>query len=333
MIEAVEWLRRVDAVAMAGGGLAIVGGAFALGLRHGIDWDHIAAITDITSTTTAVDAAEEALTREPGLQLTDEAHHRIAREHEHEHEHTHTHTPVSRSRHTVWVAPAITRFFSRRREPLLLGMMYALGHATVVIALGLLAILAAGVLPAWIDPIMGRIVGATLIFLSAYLYFSIYQYFRGGTFRIRSRWMIVFAGVRTGYHWFRAGLHGHTHHEVTHVEQYGVRTAFGIGVVHGIGAETGTQVLVIAAAAGAASQAAGVVALGSFVIGLLLSNALVTVATSAGFVSAQRRQWLYVVVGLLAATFSLLLGLLFLGGSEGLFPGLEPYFQWIGGPR
>ena len=34
-----------------GGSIGLLAGAFALGLRHGIDWDHIAATTDITSTT------------------------------------------------------------------------------------------------------------------------------------------------------------------------------------------------------------------------------------------------------------------------------------------
>ena len=39
---------------IVGGAVAVLGGAFALGLRHGIDWDHIAAISDITSTTATV---------------------------------------------------------------------------------------------------------------------------------------------------------------------------------------------------------------------------------------------------------------------------------------
>src|SRR3979409_1073048 len=38
------------------GAAALLGTALALGFRHGIDWDHIAAITDITSTTTNLDA-------------------------------------------------------------------------------------------------------------------------------------------------------------------------------------------------------------------------------------------------------------------------------------
>ena len=42
----------------AGIGVLITG--LLLGIRHGIDWDHIAAITDITSTTAAAGAAEAA---------------------------------------------------------------------------------------------------------------------------------------------------------------------------------------------------------------------------------------------------------------------------------
>ena len=42
----------------AGFGILVAG--FVLGLRHGIDWDHIAAITDITSTTAAAGIAEAA---------------------------------------------------------------------------------------------------------------------------------------------------------------------------------------------------------------------------------------------------------------------------------
>src|SRR3990170_1794883 len=59
-----------------GGSLGVLAGAFALGLRHGIDWDHIAAITDITSTTTAGHHPDETwLIQEPGVLLTDESDH------------------------------------------------------------------------------------------------------------------------------------------------------------------------------------------------------------------------------------------------------------------
>ncbi len=35
--------------------LSLAGLGIALGLRHGIDWDHLAAITDITSATVTTD--------------------------------------------------------------------------------------------------------------------------------------------------------------------------------------------------------------------------------------------------------------------------------------
>lgn len=38
-------------------GLGILATGLLLGIRHGIDWDHIAAITDITSTTAGATCA------------------------------------------------------------------------------------------------------------------------------------------------------------------------------------------------------------------------------------------------------------------------------------
>ncbi len=62
-----------------GSSLGVLAAALALGIRHGIDWDHIAAITDITSTAAAQhDPEERWLVREPGVMLTDESHHALA---------------------------------------------------------------------------------------------------------------------------------------------------------------------------------------------------------------------------------------------------------------
>jgi zinc transporter ZupT len=77
----------------------------------------------------------------------------------------------------------------------------------------------------------------------------------------------------------------------------------------------------------------GISALAAFVAGVLVSNSFVTVATAAGFVSAQRRQFVYVGAGLLAAVFSLLIGLLFLFQAGGVLPDLGHYFRWLGGPN
>jgi len=44
-------------------GIGVIVSAFLFGFRHGIDWDHIAAITDITSTTAADHTCERLPTR------------------------------------------------------------------------------------------------------------------------------------------------------------------------------------------------------------------------------------------------------------------------------
>lgn len=322
-----------------GGTLAILGGALALGVRHGIDWDHIAAITDITSTSATV--PDSILTREPGLQLTDESHHVP---------HAHAMSVsqerlVARMAHegpsagggaaTMAMPAAPASFLTEQKRALVLGTLYALGHGSVVIVLGLLAILASDVLPDWIDPVMERIVGATLVFLGLYLCYSLYRFFRAGEeFRMRSRWMLVFAGV--GNAWHRIISRIQPHHEHRHIDsaqQYGARTALGVGMIHGIGAETGTQVLIIGTAVGAGSKGMAVATLFVFVLGILISNSIVTVATASGFVTARRQQWIYVAVGIVAAVFSLVVGLIFLLHATDILPDLDPYFRWIGGPN
>ena len=223
-----------------------------------------------------------------------------------------------------------------QRRAIYLASLYAFGHGTMVMALGLAAILAAGFLPAWIDPVMQRVVGVTLLLLAAYIFYSLYQYLRGGgEFRIRSRWMLIFAGARNVVNWavVKAGLRNAREHEHPHgQDQYGPKTAYSIGLIHGIGAETGTQVLIIATAVGAGTQFMGIMALVFFVIGLVISNSFVTLATTAGFVSSQRRQYVYVLAGLLAAVFSLVVGLLFLFEAGAVLPDLGQYFRWLGGP-
>jgi hypothetical protein len=204
-----------------------------------------------------------------------------------------------------------------------LGTLYALGHGVVVIALGLAALAFGALLPEWLDPIMGRVVGVTLVALGLWVVYSIYRYARAGeTFRLRSRWMLVFDGVRYGWRRFQARLHGHEHVEPLEMSSYGARTALGVGMIHGIGAETGSQVLLIAAVGGASSTGLGVPMLFAFVVGLLLSNFAIVVISSVGFVSSQARERVYVAFGAVAGLFSLLVGSIFLLGLNDGLPDL-----------
>ena len=303
-----------------------------LGIRHGIDWDHIAAITDITSTTATADAGTAA----HGDQ------HRALAEYTSGHEHGHG-GPSELHAHDLGPgaatlalpvavpAPSRQRLAGEQRHAIALGTLYALGHASVVAALGLAALLFGALLPDWIDPILGRVVGATLVILGVWVFVSLYQYARYGTeFRLRSRWMIVFDSIRYAWRRAQAKLHGHAHVEPLEMSSYGPRTAFGVGMIHGIGAETGTQVLIIAAVGGAAGAGLGLPMMVAFIIGLLVSNTVIVVMSSMGFVASQARQRLYLVIGAAAGAFSLVVGILFLFQLEGLLPQLDRVFGFIG---
>lgn len=319
--------------ALAAGGFALLWTALVLGIRHGFDWDHIAAIADVTSTTATADAAEE---------VHEEAHH-AAVGHVHEHGGTaelavhhgpqdpHPHAAATGTPGHVSVSGARPSLAEEQRRALLLGTLYALGHAAVVIVLGLAALSFGAVLPDWVDPIMSRVVGLTLLVLGIWVFVSLYQYVRHGTaFRLRSRWMLVFDGIRAVWRRFQARLHGHEHADPVEMSAYGPRTAFGVGMIHGIGAETGTQVLLIAAIGGAASEGMGVPMLIAFVLGLLVSNSIIVLVTATGFIASRLRERLYVAIGVLAGAFSVVVGSLFLFELEGVLPAIDAWLESIG---
>jgi len=215
--------------------------------------------------------------------------------------------------------------------------------------------------------VMERVVGATLVVLGVYVIVSLLRH--GRDFRMKSRWMLVFSGVRRGVRWVRRRrsddplvvvTHEHAHdpsephpdvHEEIRVavgasahapapvatehrhghrhigslpedpfDQYGKPTAFGVGMLHGVGAETPTQVLLFLAAAGAGGEAQGLLLLACFVVGLITSNTLITAATTFGFLNASRNWHIYLSVSVITALFSLVVGLLFLTGSGSVLP-------------
>ena len=140
--------------------------------------------------------------------------------------------------------------------------------------------------------------------------------------------MLVFDSVRYGWRRFQAWLHGHEHVDPMEMSSYGVRTAFGVGMTHGVGAETGTQVLLIAAIGGASSQGLGIPMMLAFIVGLLISNSIVVLITATGFIASRIRERLYVAIGVVAGVFSLVIGTIFLFGLDASLPSLE---TWIFG--
>ena len=279
-------------------GVTFLGTALLLGIRHGIDWDHIAAIADIAGTTTTVEVAEPVPLTSRGA-----------------------------------VSPAPRASFGRlETRALWLSLLYAVGHASVVAVLGLVALAFAAILPEWIDPIMERVVGVTLIVLGVWVFYSLVKYWRGEQdFRLQSRWMLVFAGIRHASGRLQARLSGHEQIDHFHVNQYGPRSAFGVGMIHGIGAETGSQVLIIAAVGGAADQGLGIGMMLAFVIGLVISNTLIALLASTGYISSARAKPFYVAVGVLTGLFSLVIGTFFVLGIGAELPDLNEIFGFIGG--
>lgn len=279
---------------------------FGFGLRHGIDWDHIAAITDITSSQ------------------------------------------------------------DDRRRSMLFASLYALGHASVLLLLGSLAIFAGDLLPARVDSMMERAIGVTLLLLGSYVFYSLVRH--GRDFRMRSRWMLIFAGfarlahrvrhrpksveIVHDHHHVHHSPHDHPHghiaegsaarrgesatdvltrHRHTHRHRgsmphdpftsYGKVTSYAVGMLHGVGAETASQVLVFLAAA-RAGNGLGEVLLVVFILGLVTSNTAIALASTFGYLNAARSFRVYVTVAAATAAFSLAIGTLFILGKAISLPAI-----------
>jgi len=262
--------------------------AFFLGLRHGIDWDHIVAISDIAATQES------------------------------------------------------------KRRGFFLGTLYVLGHASVVIVLGIGAIALGTTVPDWLDAVAGRLVGVTLIVLGMVVVVTLILERR--SFRARSRWMILFdasrrvfqrsgnvephthehVAVEGGHHSGEEGLvdggsrlsaltHSHEHAHIGD-DEYTNKAAVGIGAIHGVGAETPTQVVVFLAAASAGGVWAGIAVLFIFVLGLAIANSAITTASVFGFSMASRSQAVQFGFGVFTAAMSIGIGVLFLTGNDAILP-------------
>jgi cytochrome c biogenesis protein CcdA len=122
-------------------------------------------------------------------------------------------------------------------------------------------------------------------------------------------------------HHGRPGHHHHKHPEPDAFMNYGKGTAFAVGMVHGVGAETPTQVLIFLAAVGH-GKLLGELVLAVFLLGLLASNSVITLGSAFGFLRASRNWTLYATVAVLTGVFSLVIGVLFLVGKGSVLPAL-----------
>jgi ABC-type nickel/cobalt efflux system permease component RcnA len=119
--------------------------------------------------------------------------------------------------------------------------------------------------------------------------------------------------------------HAHRHRHVAVAPRdpfvrYGSWSSFGVGLLHGVGAETPTQVLVFAAAAHASGRPTSVALLGCFVVGLLVSNTLVAAASTFGFRGVLASRVVSSALAAVTAGFSLVVGSLLLFGEASVLP-------------
>lgn len=189
-------------------------------------------------------------------------------------------------------------------------ILYGAGHAFVVILLGILAIAFGKYVPSSIDVIFGKIIGVTLIFLGLYVLVMLFR--NGSGTLVQSRWMLALRLVQRGYHGLLHAFHFSHTHTLQRKARYSNNVSFGIGMVHGVGAETPTQVAALATLAGIGSEGMGVIFLFLFVGGIFLSNVVVALFALGGVSASKRRKMVFMVLSLLTAVLSIIVGALFL---------------------
>lgn len=236
--------------------------AAVLGFRHGLDYDHIAAISDISSVQ------------------------------------------------------------SKARDAMRFGLLYVLGHAATVAVLGAAAVVFRLALPAATDRWAERLVGVTLLVLGIYVFGT---FFRPGlhSHRPRTRITLVLNGALWIY-WRLSRIFGGTRIEAPQVfkDGYGTTSSFIVGVIHGLGAETPTQILLFLMAANLGGTAAGLLGLLMFILGLVIMNTLMCASAAGLFSVALARPNALRAVTLLTSAYSIIVGAIFLWGSAAKLPTL-----------
>ena len=144
---------------------------------------------------------------------------------------------------------------------------------------------------------------------------------KGQEFKLRSRWMLLFSVVADFWSWFGHKLFKREHHK-HNFANWDNKGAFTIGLIHGFGAETGTQVLLFAAVAGVKSLPVGIYMLLLFTVGMTISTLSIGLSMSAGLTTSRYFKPVTLALGLFAALFSLVVGLYFSFGAGDLLPSL-----------
>jgi hypothetical protein len=227
-----------------------------LGFRHGLDYDHIAAISDITG-----------VQREPA-------------------------------------------------QAMKMGLMYAIGHAATVAVLGLAVILFQFSLPAAIDAWFQPLVGITLLALGTYVLWTTVLQRSVRHFHLPQSRLILLWNAALWCFWRLRALLGSTATPPPAGRLIGKMPAIAIGIIHGVGAETPTQLMLFLLAANLGGITTGLLGLGSFLVGMVLMNTLVCAAATGVFRASMRRPRVLQCAAGISAAYSMALGAIFLIGTS-----------------
>ena len=234
-----------------------------LGFRHGLDYDHIAAITDITSVQ------------------------------------------------------------SKAAEAMRFGLLYVAGHATIVAVLGVAAVGFRLSLPAASDRWAERLVGITLLVLGVYVLGTFFRPSAHNHARPRTR-ITLLINTLLWIYWRLSRVFGGTRVEPPQVFKngYGTTSTFLVGVIHGIGAETPTQLFLFLMAANLGGVGVGLLGLCMFIAGLLLMNTLMCASAAGLFSATLGRPYALRTLTLITSVYSIVVGTMFLLGSGAKLPPL-----------
>jgi high-affinity nickel-transport protein len=243
---------------------AALGSCLLLGLRHGFDYDHLAAISDITA--------------------------------------------MQRN----W------------RCGLRLGMTYALGHAFTVATLGIAVLQLHMGLPEGLDHWTERLIGLTLILLGIGVVAGILRKDAHGHrhSRIESRLTIAINGVL----WLGWRIRCLWNRDAPQPERfqwmYSGKSVFLIGMLHGIGAETPSQLALFFLTANLGGTSRGILGLAAFSVGLVTMNALMTASLGGAFKAGGGHPRFYQIIAWAGAVYSCVIGVIFLFGISDKLPPL-----------
>jgi len=114
----------------------------------------------------------------------------------------------------------------------------------------------------------------------------------------------------------------HTHHHAHQHDlalpdsadsSYGSGTAAGIGMLHGVGFESPTQIAVFVASTSVEGGNVGLMVLLAWVVGLVLANSGLAVLAGLGLLNAERNFTIYATLAVVVAVASIVVGIMFVG--------------------